>query len=1601
MSPLSGVGRIFFVSQFTEPIMKRESPLVALKNCWRQQKGFSLKRRLKGNQSPANGGGKRLTLEQLEGRRLLATLPGLTPELLADLTPGQASSVIKKMASVGDRTFFVLNDSELWSTQGKAGDPQLVADFRDGNSSTFVNELTEHAGKLVFRVQINQVGAPDVRKFLYYDPQSKEMQTWMTLDSTEYFGYLYPDFFVSNGSDLFFTLTDYDTHHDVWKANSDLTETTLLQSFGEFSYVDQLQSVGGPNVVFSGEPMELWKSDGTVSGTQQLRDITAAIAEPFEYAGIDGLNIGQLGSLATADFDGDGATDFAVPGRILFGDGQGGVLRSLAYGDFTIDYNWQYRTGIQAIDFDLDGDQDIAVALAVNSSELRVFRNDGLGQFTLAIQMDLPGISVAMATGSVDATLGDDLLVAIENRIYRLTPGDSPVLDQIAVATQQQKINRLQTKDLDGDGLLDIVTSESDRIWSQEKSRVTILKQSSFGSFVEQSRTFLSTEGEEDWYVEQMALADWNGDGREDLIVGQNVDTFYYGARRFGVILQTATGYDGPVTWNSLPGGLAGMQVAPPVNGDGGFLLIGVRNPSQWLVYPLAENLPLIATPIGIAMDGQPSSIATGDFNGDGLTDFAMGDQESRIVTYTNFNGGSFGIYPSKPLTGEVISSVAYRNPGNTEDTILTLSHIVNATQISRRGAVSEWASAPAGYVPELVLPGKASKVLAESLQGAPEKDLLLLFPEGPYVSIFQDGSFLQDQRIALGTGAQDMATGDWNSDGRWDLAVSYPAVHRIVVYEQNELGVFAPSIIRNLPGGGEQLLSVDIDGDGDNDLLTPDSQGEQLHILQAVSGGFLESKSVSIPGGPQLVQFADMDHVGQLDLVATTTDLGMIVALRDATGNVYLTRREEMASAALDLDLADISGDGWTDVIVTPSVGSQALVYYGALYGEVGYAIPQWVGVGMRQMVIGSVEDDALPGLFMLLQTIPSQVQNQATFGYVVEMRPNSLAHPITAIQSMTHRDPEVEASYFLTYADDEWQYYMSPSFHLPGTYASIKEALWKTDGTPHGTTMVYDFQGNYPQDWFSGPNFLVGLVYNSTTLEMELWTSDGTSEGTKPLRSFFDLYGFQGKNFVAWNGKIYFAATTSEDGTELWETDGTVEGTKLFYDFFPGASDGLRRYDNAFLKTPSGFYFTAVTEEHGAELWFSDGTSARTVMTGDIQPGPASSDPADLHWDGKNVLFSAFTKEFGREPWALGSVQYDFGDAPDSYGTLVASDGPRHRLGSGLYLGYAVDTESDGAPGSLANKDDTSGIADEDAANTSVRLVLGVMNNVTLVASGLGFLDLWLDLDQDGNFSPDEHFTQGESVLMEPGENTFQWMLPAGTLPGITYARLRFSATGGLLPTGEAVTGEVEDHRVVVRSSSQSDWQNPRDPYDTNYSGDIKPSDALVVINYLNSVGQGLLPPNPGIPPFWYDVNGDGSATPLDALRVINYLNLAGAGGEGESSIASMLLVTSDSDLAWPFASAELIGGPSDFDDSSPWDDLEIVSEGIIEEVVLGGAEDTSWELSGPVDDRAYSTATETVDQVMSDAELEAILMATPPLQTQLSSFWMELRKRMAGRI
>ena len=73
---------------------------------------------------------------------------------------------------------------------------------------------------------------------------------------------------------------------------------------------------------------------------------------------------------------------------------------------------------------------------------------------------------------------------------------------------------------------------------------------------------------------------------------------------------------------------------------------------------------------------------------------------------------------------------------------------------------------------------------------------------------------------------------------------------------------------------------------------------------------------------------------------------------------------------------------------------------------------------------------------------------------------------------------------------------------------------------------------------------------------------------------------------------------------------------------------------------------------------------------------------------------------------------------------------------------------------------------------------------------------------------------------------------------------------------------------------------------PADTSGDGLVSPRDALIVINYLNTLHSGLPPAPPVILAGMVDVSGDGLVSPIDVLLVINSLNRRSGQGEGESN-------------------------------------------------------------------------------------------------------------------
>ncbi|MEM7354938.1 MAG: GEVED domain-containing protein, partial [Acidobacteriota bacterium] len=168
------------------------------------------------------------------------------------------------------------------------------------------------------------------------------------------------------------------------------------------------------------------------------------------------------------------------------------------------------------------------------------------------------------------------------------------------------------------------------------------------------------------------------------------------------------------------------------------------------------------------------------------------------------------------------------------------------------------------------------------------------------------------------------------------------------------------------------------------------------------------------------------------------------------------------------------------------------------------------------------------------------------------------------------------------------------------------------------------------------------------------------------------------------------------------------------------------------------------------------------------------------------------------------------DLGDAPDSYGTLLASNGALHALDASipLYLGSCVDSEADGQPvadGTPADGDDLgaglsdlggcTGPDDEDGIVFDDMVIACGTSNLTATASQSGLLDGWIDFDGDGNFSGvGEQIFSSQAIAA--GANPLPFAVPCtAASQAVTYARFRLSTAGGLGATGPAMDGEVED--------------------------------------------------------------------------------------------------------------------------------------------------------------------------------------------------------------
>lgn len=168
------------------------------------------------------------------------------------------------------------------------------------------------------------------------------------------------------------------------------------------------------------------------------------------------------------------------------------------------------------------------------------------------------------------------------------------------------------------------------------------------------------------------------------------------------------------------------------------------------------------------------------------------------------------------------------------------------------------------------------------------------------------------------------------------------------------------------------------------------------------------------------------------------------------------------------------------------------------------------------------------------------------------------------------------------------------------------------------------------------------------------------------------------------------------------------------------------------------------------------------------------------------------------------------DFGDLPGPYLTLLADNGPRHIIDiAGARLGASLDNELNGLPQIKALGDDLDGADDEEGVQLLTPLVPGQTAVVRVTVGGAsGHLSAFIDWDGNGTLDTVTLVSATGPTTLAPGvigdkavsvgSYDLTISVPANAT-GAMPSRWRITnaaGQGGNSPTGEASSGEVEDH-------------------------------------------------------------------------------------------------------------------------------------------------------------------------------------------------------------
>jgi hypothetical protein len=592
--------------------------------------------------------------------------------------------------------------------------------------------------------------------------------------------------------------------------------------------------------------------------------------------------------IAIADVNSDGFLDVILK--------VGGDLHVLSnQGDSTfvevtadaISADTSFTTSIAVAD--VNGDDHTDIILGNYYKPTKVLLNQGDGTF-VELEGSIPITPVssdrtnAIAVADLDGDGDIDLVIANVNREdpiqILLNQGNGTFEEEDVVIPFGVKFipMALAVADMDGDGQLDILIGTG-----LDNPNYLVQNQGS-GSFRIVEGAF--DEAEDDKSTFSIAVSDVNGDGRVDVIIGTSNNEYYDTAHIQVLLNKEVIKY--LEAWDAIPGGDLFRTVAIAVadlDGDGlPDLVVGKdEQPNQVLLNQGDGTFQEVLSDVSSG-DTKTAAVAVGDLNGDGLLDIVIGNKNEKNQLMLNQGDGTF-------RESDLVS------PGDDHTTALALADVNGDGHFD---------------------------ILVGNDSSSPNQ-VFINKGDGTFVEV--DGAIPGDfDTFAI-------AVADFNNDGFIDIVIGNNGGYYGNVNAANQLllnkgnGTFEEIVQDAIPGeyNTRSLAVADVNGDGLIDIIVGNEgyYGHPNQVLLNRGDATFEEKVNALPidaYDTYDIAVGDVDGDGHPDLLIGNNFGDPNQLLLNQGDGTFKEAADMIPSDRLwtnSIAFADVNNDGRLDIVI------------------------------------------------------------------------------------------------------------------------------------------------------------------------------------------------------------------------------------------------------------------------------------------------------------------------------------------------------------------------------------------------------------------------------------------------------------------------------------------------------------------------------------------------------------------------------------------------------------------------------------------------------------------------------------------------------------